>query len=467
MFDDTVYSSGADIPVDLFSNVRDRGRARLRAEGAARGPRLHPGGCPRRDRLRGSRSGGAQLAHRARGSHDRRHDLRQRRLRRHGAGRCAQAARRDRSALGARAAVPQRRDHRDGRRRGRAGPPRDGRRLAREQVPPPRRAPGSRRDHPGRLVHPPDVGRSAATACCATTDRWERSHAASAEPRPSATRWARHPAPSPACGCARALRSSPRSARARAWTGCSSTWSTRPTASSRRSRSCRRSPPTRSPRSCACRSAMSSRSSRCSTSARRTSSCRWSRRPTRRAPPSRPCAIPRAAGAASARRWPGRAGGTASTAYLENADDHVSLFVQIETAAGVDAAAEIAAVDGVDGVFVGPSDLAASMGVLGQQTHPDVEAAVLRTFEAVRARRQAGRRQRLRPRRRRPLSRRRRVVRARRRRCVAARPRLRGARRAVHRRRRRAARLEPDALRPRDCTRTSRLRGSPAVSTSG
>jgi 4-hydroxy-2-oxoheptanedioate aldolase len=72
-------------------------------------------------------------------------------------------------------------------------------------------------------------------------------------------------------------------------------------------------------------------------------------------------------------------------AYLEEADDHVSLFVQIETAAGVDAAAEIAAVDGVDGVFVGPSDLAASMGVLGQQTHPDVVTAVQRTFDAVRA----------------------------------------------------------------------------------
>ncbi len=63
----------------------------------------------------------------------------------------------------------------------------------------------------------------------------------------------------------------------------------------------------------------------------------------------------------------------------------MSLFVQIETTAGVDAAAEIAAVDGVDGVFVGPSDLAASLGLLGQQTHPDVEAAVLRAFEAVRA----------------------------------------------------------------------------------
>lgn len=71
--------------------------------------------------------------------------------------------------------------------------------------------------------------------------------------------------------------------------------------------------------------------------------------------------------------------------YLQHADDHVSLLVQIETTAGVEAAGEIAAVDGVDGVFVGPSDLSASMGLLGQQTHPDVVAAVHRTFEAVRA----------------------------------------------------------------------------------
>lgn len=70
--------------------------------------------------------------------------------------------------------------------------------------------------------------------------------------------------------------------------------------------------------------------------------------------------------------------------YLEHADDHVSLFVQIETAEGVDAADAIAAVDGVDGVFVGPSDLAASMGLLGEQGHPDVVAAVHRAFEAVR-----------------------------------------------------------------------------------
>lgn len=70
--------------------------------------------------------------------------------------------------------------------------------------------------------------------------------------------------------------------------------------------------------------------------------------------------------------------------YLAQAAEHVSVFVQVETATAVDAAAEIAAVDGIDGVFVGPSDLTASMGLLGQQTHPDVTAAVLRAFEAVR-----------------------------------------------------------------------------------
>jgi len=69
--------------------------------------------------------------------------------------------------------------------------------------------------------------------------------------------------------------------------------------------------------------------------------------------------------------------------YLADASEHVSLLVQIETSAGVEAAAEIASVDGVDGVFVGPADLAASMGLLGQQTHPDVVAAVLRVFAAV------------------------------------------------------------------------------------
>ncbi|MBT2485158.1 MULTISPECIES: HpcH/HpaI aldolase/citrate lyase family protein [unclassified Microbacterium] len=69
--------------------------------------------------------------------------------------------------------------------------------------------------------------------------------------------------------------------------------------------------------------------------------------------------------------------------YLQEAATHTSLTVQIETVAGVDAAADIAAVDGVDAVFVGPSDLSASMGLLGRQTHPEVVASVERVFAAV------------------------------------------------------------------------------------
>lgn len=71
--------------------------------------------------------------------------------------------------------------------------------------------------------------------------------------------------------------------------------------------------------------------------------------------------------------------------YLADAARHVSLTVQIETASAVDAAAEIAAVEGVDAVFVGPADLSASMGLLGQQSHPDVVAAVHRVFAAAHA----------------------------------------------------------------------------------
>lgn len=71
--------------------------------------------------------------------------------------------------------------------------------------------------------------------------------------------------------------------------------------------------------------------------------------------------------------------------YVQDAGQHVSLVVQVETVEGVEAAGEIAATDGVDAVFVGPADLAASMGLLGQQGHPDVVAAVHRVLAAVRA----------------------------------------------------------------------------------
>ncbi|MBB5160586.1 aldolase/citrate lyase family protein [Mycobacterium sp. AZCC_0083] len=62
--------------------------------------------------------------------------------------------------------------------------------------------------------------------------------------------------------------------------------------------------------------------------------------------------------------------------YLVTADASVSLTVQVETVGGLAHLGDIADVDGVDAVFIGPADLAASMGRLGQPEHPDVVSAI-------------------------------------------------------------------------------------------
>lgn len=71
--------------------------------------------------------------------------------------------------------------------------------------------------------------------------------------------------------------------------------------------------------------------------------------------------------------------------YLHRADDEMCVLVQVETRTGLSNLAEIAAVDGVDGVFFGPADLSASMGFLGQAAHPDVVAALTQGIATVRA----------------------------------------------------------------------------------
>ncbi len=71
--------------------------------------------------------------------------------------------------------------------------------------------------------------------------------------------------------------------------------------------------------------------------------------------------------------------------YLARANENVCVMVQIESRAGVAAVGEIAAVDGVDGIFVGPSDLAAGMGHLGNANHAEVQVAIEGIFQAARA----------------------------------------------------------------------------------
>jgi 4-hydroxy-2-oxoheptanedioate aldolase len=87
----------------------------------------------------------------------------------------------------------------------------------------------------------------------------------------------------------------------------------------------------------------------------------------------------RGVGAANARssRW-GRHGD-----YLARANECTCLLVQVETRDAAANAASIAAVDGVDGVLIGPSDLAASMGLLGQPAHAEVRGLIERTIPAI------------------------------------------------------------------------------------
>ena len=71
--------------------------------------------------------------------------------------------------------------------------------------------------------------------------------------------------------------------------------------------------------------------------------------------------------------------------YLHQADGQMCVLVQVETLEGLRNVAEIAAVEGVDGVFFGPADLSASMGLLGQPNHPDVQQAIAAGMAAVQA----------------------------------------------------------------------------------
>ena len=62
--------------------------------------------------------------------------------------------------------------------------------------------------------------------------------------------------------------------------------------------------------------------------------------------------------------------------YIHEANDQVCLLVQAETALAMKNIDAIAATPGIDGVFIGPADLSASMGYSGQPGHPEVQAAI-------------------------------------------------------------------------------------------
>lgn len=75
--------------------------------------------------------------------------------------------------------------------------------------------------------------------------------------------------------------------------------------------------------------------------------------------------------------------------YLTTANDEICVLVQIESAKAVEELDNILAVDGVDGVFIGPADLSASLGYIGQPNHPEVvkviEASIAKIVAAGKA----------------------------------------------------------------------------------
>ena len=71
--------------------------------------------------------------------------------------------------------------------------------------------------------------------------------------------------------------------------------------------------------------------------------------------------------------------------YFKNVNEQICVMVQIESRKGVEAAREIAALEGVDCIFVGPSDLAAGFGHLGNANHPEVQAAIAAVFADAKA----------------------------------------------------------------------------------
>lgn len=69
--------------------------------------------------------------------------------------------------------------------------------------------------------------------------------------------------------------------------------------------------------------------------------------------------------------------------YLRDAHRELCVLVQVETRKSLDNLDAICAVDGVDGVFIGPNDLAAGMGHRGDMAHPEVQAAITDAIKRI------------------------------------------------------------------------------------
>jgi 4-hydroxy-2-oxoheptanedioate aldolase len=84
-----------------------------------------------------------------------------------------------------------------------------------------------------------------------------------------------------------------------------------------------------------------------------------------------------AVGSVRASRW------GAIDHYLGEAAEQLGLIIQVETRAGLANLSSLARVDGVDGIFIGPNDLAAALGHPGEASHDDVQSAIADAVSAL------------------------------------------------------------------------------------
>jgi 4-hydroxy-2-oxoheptanedioate aldolase len=102
--------------------------------------------------------------------------------------------------------------------------------------------------------------------------------------------------------------------------------------------------------------------------------------------------------AVAATRYPRLGGGTRGYAslsranrfgripdYFRTAHEQICVLVQVETRAALKEIEAIAAVPGVDGMFIGPGDLSSDMGRLGEPSHPEVQAAIGDAISRIRS----------------------------------------------------------------------------------
>lgn len=90
-----------------------------------------------------------------------------------------------------------------------------------------------------------------------------------------------------------------------------------------------------------------------------------------------PAGIRGYSGISRANRW------ATDTGYPQTAHEEIAVILQVETPQALANIPAYGAIDGVDGIFIGPNDLAASIGLVGQQGHPEVRKLVTEAGRAI------------------------------------------------------------------------------------